>query len=406
MPRLRSLVSQPAPRRTGLWLLAGLAASLALISLPPSASAQPQPAIGASGLPVSDFVPLRLGDTAPPIKVAEWIKGEPLTAFKPGQVTIVEFWATWCPPCKKSIPHLTELQKKHGDKLAVLGVSVWEEIDPIEEGKGTYLQRVKDFVTEWGEKMDYRVAYDGDENSTAGGSGEMARTYMKAAGRPGIPSAFIVDQQGRVAWIGHPLIDMDEPLERIIAGTWDLKSEAEKARLAAENESKVRTLQRQIRAAGTNKNALEAITAAEGLLAIDAQVHYGAAIAAMRISIVAAKDPKTGYAFGGRLVEGPFKDNSEALNAMAWMILDDAEVAAAGERDLALALRAAQRASEVSRQTDAAIEDTLARAHFESGNTAKAIEIQTRAVELASEEMRPDLRKALERYKKALETPK
>lgn len=396
MPSLRTLAHRPA-----LSLLAGLAAALTLTALPPAATAQPQPPIGASGLPVSDFVPLRLGDAAPPLRVAEWIKGEPIESFAKGKVTVVEFWATWCPPCKKSIPHLTELQQKYAGKVDVIGVSIWEEIDPIEEGKGTYLQRVKDFVAEWGDKMNYRVAYDGDE-----GRGEMARTYMKAAGRPGIPSAFIVDQEGRVAWIGHPLFNMDEALEKIVSGSWDLKAEVEKARVAAENETRVRTLQRQIRAAGTNKNALEAITAAESLLAIDANEHYGAAIAAVRIAIVAAKDPKAAYAFGGRLVDGAFKDNSEALNSLAWMILDDAEVAAAGERDLTLALRAAQRASDVSAQANAAIEDTLARAHFETGNTAKAIEIQTRAITLASEEMRPELRKTLEKYQKALETPK
>ena len=384
-------------------LSASIAASIAAsATLAPSiALAQTQPPIGLSGLPVSDFVPLRMGDIAPPIKVAEWIKGEPITAFKPGQVTVVEFWATWCPPCKKSIPHLSELQKKHGEKLAVVGISIWEEIDPIEEGKGTYLQRVKDFVAEWGDKMAYRVAYDGNE-----GQGEMVRTYMKAASRAGIPSAFIIDQQGRVAWIGHPLIDMDGALDRIIAGTWDLKAEAEKARIAADNEGRVRNFQRQIRAASTNKNATEAITAADGLLAIDPDVHYGAGVTAFRIALVAAKEPATAYAFGARLVDGPFKDNSEALNAIAWMILDDQEVAAVGERDLPLAMRAAERASEVTQHASASIEDTLARAHFETGNIPKAIEIQTRAIELASEDMRPSLRKALDRYKKALESPK
>jgi Flp pilus assembly protein TadD len=88
------------------------------------------------------------------------------------------------------------------------------------------------------------------------------------------------------------------------------------------------------------------------------------------------------------------------------MILDDAEIAAAGDRDLPLAMRAAQRASEVTQQKDAAIEDTLARAHFETGNIAKAIEIQTRAIEIASEEQRPELSTTLDRYKKALTGPK
>jgi thiol-disulfide isomerase/thioredoxin len=71
---------------------------------------------------------LNIGDPAPQLVVKEFVKGSPVTQFKPGSVYVVEFWATWCGPCKTSIPHLTELQKKYGDKVTFVGVSVWERI--------------------------------------------------------------------------------------------------------------------------------------------------------------------------------------------------------------------------------------------------------------------------------------
>ena len=55
--------------------------------------------------------------------------------------------------------------------------------------------------------------------------GAMAKAWMTAAGQNGIPTAFIVNKEGKIAWIGHPM-EMEKPLEKIVAGTWDLKAVA------------------------------------------------------------------------------------------------------------------------------------------------------------------------------------
>jgi thiol-disulfide isomerase/thioredoxin len=364
----------------------------------PAATAQPT---GASGLPVSDFVPLKLGDDAPRLAVAEWIKGTPIAGFEKGTVYVVEFWATWCPPCRESIPHLTELQKKYGDKVRVIGVAIWEEIDPIQKGDknapASYVQRVKDFVASQGDTMDYRVAYDGDE-----GKGEMARTYVKAASRPGIPAAFIVDQNGKVAWIGHPLIRMEEPLEKIVAGTWDLKAEAERERLAQESELRVRTLKKRFQVASRENNAAAAIEAAQGLLDLDTNKHSGFAVSAVRVAAVQAKEPRLALDFAERLLAGQIKDDFEALNAMSWMLLDDKEFQGLDPSIPGLALRLARRASDVTKAGNGPIEDTLARALFETGDTAGAVEAQSRAVALATDPReKAEYQKKLDVYKGA-----
>ena len=54
---------------------------------------------------------LKVGDPAPPLSVSKWVKGTP-NKLTPGKVHVVEFWATWCGPCKATIPHITELSKR------------------------------------------------------------------------------------------------------------------------------------------------------------------------------------------------------------------------------------------------------------------------------------------------------
>jgi thiol-disulfide isomerase/thioredoxin len=165
---------------------------------------------------------LAVGDKAPNLKVRGFVKGNPVTKFDKGKVYVVEFWATWCGPCRATIPHLTELQKKHKD-VTFIGVSVFENDQA----------KVKPFVKEMGDKMAYRVALDSVPAGKPRNEGAMAKNWMIAAGQKGIPTAFIIDGEGRIAWIGHPAT-MDDPLDKIVAGKWDLKAAADAFRKSLE----------------------------------------------------------------------------------------------------------------------------------------------------------------------------
>ena len=133
---------------------------------------------------------LKPGDAAPPLKNGKWMKGEPVKAFEPGKVYVIECWATWCGPCIAAIPHVTELQHKYKDKVIVIGQNMWERDEAL----------VEPFLKKMDEKMDYRVVLD-DKSSDA--KGAMATTWMEAAGRDGIPCSFIVDGAGKIAWMAR-----------------------------------------------------------------------------------------------------------------------------------------------------------------------------------------------------------
>ncbi len=143
-------------------------------------------------------ITLAVGDAAPPLEVTT-IKGDPvnLSDSKGQNIVIVEFWATWCAPCKDTAPYLTALQKHYKDQgLVVIGIS-----DETPE-------TIRPYVKKMGPQMDYTIAADKDRQTW--------RRYMEAAGEEGIPHAFVVDKAGSLVWHGHPMSSFLEPLVSVL----------------------------------------------------------------------------------------------------------------------------------------------------------------------------------------------
>lgn len=108
-----------------------------------------------------------------------------------GKPLIVEFWATWCPPCRTSIPHLNEVYQKYkGQGLEIIGVT--------DEDRSTVNKFVKDIPIE------YHVAFDSN--------GKFAKPF----GIRGIPHAMILDKAGKVVWEGHPMSLPESQLEAVL----------------------------------------------------------------------------------------------------------------------------------------------------------------------------------------------
>jgi cytochrome c biogenesis protein CcmG/thiol:disulfide interchange protein DsbE len=103
------------------------------------------------------------------------ILGNPVSlANYRGKVVLIDFWATWCPPCRRGIPDLIELQKEFEGDLVVIGISVDSDTK----------DNVPSFVKEAG--INYPVVYGDDQVVQAYG------------GIEGIPTTFILDKSGAV----------------------------------------------------------------------------------------------------------------------------------------------------------------------------------------------------------------
>jgi cytochrome c biogenesis protein CcmG/thiol:disulfide interchange protein DsbE len=122
--------------------------------------------------PVVRFV--KNPETAPPLQEKD-IYGKPVNKDNwSGKVVLINFWATWCPPCREEIPELLALKKEYKDRLEIVGIS--EDEDPPES--------VAKFARQKG--MMYPIVM---------ATPELIESY---GGVPALPTSFLIDTQGRV----------------------------------------------------------------------------------------------------------------------------------------------------------------------------------------------------------------
>ncbi len=136
------------------------------ISAPNSANAQPQ----------AKQVSKDEAPNAPEFKLQDLDGNSVSLADYKGKVVFVNFWATWCPPCRAEIPHFVELVDKYGeDGFAILGISVDDPKD---------FKKIPEFKENY--KINYPILLS---------NGKVTRDY---GGIGGIPTTFVIDREGKV----------------------------------------------------------------------------------------------------------------------------------------------------------------------------------------------------------------
>jgi thiol-disulfide isomerase/thioredoxin len=305
---------------------------------------------------------LEPGDKAPSLAgVAEWINGGAVDPAAPDgrHVYVVEFWATWCGPCRVTMPHLDELQKKHAARAVFVGIT-----DEPAETVRPFLEKLP---------VTYRIGLDTKKAATA--------AYME--GVEGIPHAFIVGTNGLVAWAGHPLDGLETALEGVLEGSYD---PARARALRDRRDGLLELIQ--------DGRIREALTAIDTSLADDPR---SMELNQMKAGLLMNEGDREGLRAHLNAMLDAYRDAPLELNELAWMIAAPSPIPLEF-RDPEVAWKAANRAAELTDRRDAAVLDTLAMVQYSIGRIDDAIRTQEEALALAEDDEKAEVRRRLDFY--------
>lgn len=318
----------------------------------------------------------QIGDKAPAIKVAEWVTQRPPAL--PGEpkaekhVFLVEFWATWCQPCLKSIPHLAELHKKH-EKDGLVVISISNEEPAVIEKFIRKKQKMPQFV---------------------GSDDEMATTTAWTKDIATIPHAFVVDRKGVVAWQGNPLADlgaMDKAIKEVLAGTYDIEA----AKRAAKTAKEYGRLMSELQPAYAMRDEDKLFKLLDRMIELRPGELQPYLIKRTMLREY-DKGAERSSAWDAKILEA-FADSAAAMRQIAEFELGKNTA----ERDAEFMFRSAMRASELSGKGDADVLQVVARVYCDLGMLDAAIASQEKAVAGASAERKETFQKVLSYYKTA-----
>ncbi len=129
------------------------------------------------------------GKTAPALEVKAWLNGT--APDTKGKTVLIDFWATWCGPCRSLIPELNKFKEKFGNDLVIIGLS-----DESEE-------KLRDFIKD--NDIKYLIATD------------PTKTMKKKIGISGIPHVMVISPDNIVRWQGFPGMGEDPLTEDKLA---------------------------------------------------------------------------------------------------------------------------------------------------------------------------------------------
>lgn len=287
---------------------------------------------------------LMVGDPAPPIGTLTWLKGRGIDGFQEGHVYVIDFWATWCSSCIAEFPDMSAVQREFQDRpVTIVSISRPDTI-------GCTLDAATQFVASREKDIAFDIGWDESRTTHT--------AYMKASGSGGIPCAFVVDTQGRIAAIGPGPAELRKILPAVLDGSYDL-------------------------AGATRAERLDRICQRD----------------AQRFAALSKTDEPAAYAHLARALEGPLWNDPGWLSVVVWEITSPARK----QPDLAVADRVSRRALELTPARDNIdVLCSAARLAHLRADDRTAVKLQERALEVnsANRVMIPSLTRDLDEYRK------
>lgn len=326
---------------------ASLAAFLAAATLIAGAEARP---------------PLHVGDPAPRLSGLKWLRGTGPEGWQPGHVYVLDFWATWCAPCLTQMPAHQELQDRYADRdVHLLGIALWSEDGPL-----TPAQAMEEY-----RGLTYPLAEDVGDRA--------AEMFMARTSTNGLPAMMVVDDEGRLAWVGEPGEELETTLEALLDGTFDLAASREKDRLRRRSEELFAEID-ELRRAGEPHRAAARV---DDVIALDPESNGWAWGMKYEILLVDAGDAAAAGAVAAGFLSSAAGGNAYFNYVFSLRVVLALKRVPPSPETLDLALLLARRGTELDDAPDARRFSNVASVFDLRGDPAEAARWQRRAVDAA-----------------------
>ncbi|MSR42165.1 MAG: redoxin domain-containing protein [Phycisphaerales bacterium] len=315
--------------------------------------------------------------------VASWVQGDPITAWEPRSIYLIEFFLTTCGHCEESAPLIAEYARAFANRGVVLFAVTEEEPAIVAQWLSEENRR---------EVMTYSIAADPDKSTL--------QQFQFATLQHTTPRIFIV-QDGIVQWYGHP-DDLDKPLNGVLDGTWNPESIRTEFVLNSQEKRARDEINQAYTACEKSGDWSSLRTLVDAIIAgfperkrVFELIRFGALIGSMG-------EESEGYEYGHALAL-QYNTDANTLRSIARTVLNAPYVQ---HRDLPWAFALAQQADTLAEHKDARAAEALALAHWSKGDRAQALSNLERAISLDSTgKLRAEWSQKLSLWKEAAPGP-